>query len=540
MPKSESDTRGDQQFLLSMLPPSREQTRLAACVVLILLVALFITAPFARIPLANTELFVPAYATAVLITDLITSVMLMALISVHYSRAVFTLSLGYLFAALTVVPWALTFPRVFAPSGLLGAGLQSTASIAAVRRVGFPLFVLAYALLKNADPLGRDSQSSVRAVIILSVAAVAAIVCGITWLIVASDSVLPSIMATRTQVSAAWRYVPEGGSLLCLAALIMLGLRRRSVLDLWLMVVLCTMLIEIVLLAGLSSGRFSVGWWAGRLYGLASTSVVLLVLLSETTMLYARLIRSVSAERRAREARLTTMEALSASIAHEVNQPLASMVTNADAGLRWLERKIPDLEEARAALKRIVSDGHRAGKVIECIRTAFKKGTPERVPLNINELIQEVLAHARGEPQFRRVSVQTDFAAQLPLVTGNPVQLQQVMLNLVTNAVDAMSSVIDRTRMLHVKSKLHESDSVLISVEDSGTGLDPRHAERIFEPFFTTKSHGMGLGLMICRSIIEAHGGRLWATGNGSQGAVFQFTLPANEEALSPAAGRMQ
>jgi signal transduction histidine kinase len=194
----------------------------------------------------------------------------------------------------------------------------------------------------------------------------------LTWLIVTRDAALPQFMSDARNVSALWQYVPATAVFLYLTGFTVLWTRRRSVLDLWLMVALCTLLIEILLLSYLSAGlRLSVGWWAGRLYGFTSASVVLLVLLSETTTLYGRLASSVAAERRAREARLTSMEAMSASIAHEVNQPLASMVTNADAGLRWLGRKSPDLEETRAALKRIVSDGHRTGKVIEGIRTMF-------------------------------------------------------------------------------------------------------------------------------------------------------------------------
>lgn len=527
---SRGDAPQDYQLVLSALPPSRQQKRLTTWVLLVLLIALLITAPFAQMPLTNTEIFLPAYATAVLINDLITSVLLFALFAVQPSRAFLALAVAYLFAALTVVPWALTFPGVFAPSGLLGAGLQSTASIAAVRRIGFPLLVLIYALLKDRESSAQALRGKVQAMILGSIVATLGIVCGLSWLAVASDEVLPRFMANPVQVSAAWQHVPVIASLLSLLALAVLWIRQRSVLDLWLMIVLCTILIEILLLAFLSSGRFSVGWWAGRVYGLASASVVLLVLLSETTTLYVRLARSVSAERRTREARLTTMEALSASIAHEVNQPLASVVTNADAALRWLDRTTPDLDEARAALKRIVADGHRASKVIQSIRMVFKRGAQDRVPLNMNELLQEVLRHSQVETQLAWISVQTEFDPRLPSVPGNRVQLQQVVLNLVTNAVDAMSTISDQMRILHVKSELHELSGVLVSVADSGSGVDAKQQERIFEPFFTTKSHGMGLGLMICRSIVEAHGGRLWMKPNEPQGAKFQFTLPATRE----------
>jgi signal transduction histidine kinase len=256
--------------------------------------------------------------------------------------------------------------------------------------------------------------------------------------------------------------------------------------------------------------------------------VVLLVLLSEITTLYVRLLRSVAAERRAREARLATMEALSASIAHEVSQPLGTLVTNAAAASRWLDRATPDLAQARAALERLVADSDRASSVVQSIRTMFSTGAKKRSPLNLNELIREVLGHTRAETQLGRVTVRTDLNPALPPVTGNPVQLQQVVLNLVLNAVDAMSTVIDRPRTLRISSVHQEPGSVLVSIVDAGSGLDPAHQDRIFEPFFTTKGHGMGMGLMICRSIVEAHGGRLWMTPNEPHGTIFQFTLPAS------------
>lgn len=530
MLKLASETPQDDQFLLSTLPPSREQRRLAICVVLVLVGALLVTAPFARIPLANTEGLLPAYAAAALLNEVITSALLLALFSVQHSRALLALSVGYLFSGLLVVPWALTFPGILGSLGLPDAGMQSTAVIAVLRRLGFPLFVLAYALLKDFDPSIGSSPSAVRSTILGSVTGVVTVACGLTWLIVMSDDALPKLMRDTRNISDLWQYVPATAVLLYIAGLVVLWTRRQSVLDLWLMVVLCTLLIEVTLLSYISAGvRLSVGWWAGRLYGLVSASIVLAVLLSETTRLYARLARSLAAERRVREARLSSMEALSASIAHEVNQPLASMVTNADAGLRWLERDSPDLGEARAALRRIASDGHRAGKVIEGIRAMFKKGAREQVLLDMNQLIDEVIRRSREEAQFAQVTVETELDERLLVVPGNPVQLQQVVQNLVANAINAMSTVTERPRLLRIRSALQDASTIRISVEDSGTGLDSQHRDRIFEPFFTTRSDGMGMGLMFCRSVIEAHGGRLWTIDNTPYGAIFAFTLPGRQ-----------
>ena len=224
--------------------------------------------------------------------------------------------------------------------------------------------------------------------------------------------------------------------------------------------------------------------------------------------------------------RVATAGELSASIAHEVNQPLAAMVTNANAALRWLKNKTPDLDEVSAALARIVSAGHRAGEVVGSVRTMFKGDGQEKAPLDLNDVIQDVLGFLRGELQAQRIVVQTGLTRPLPLVLGHGGQLQQVILNLVRNAADAMVSVSGRSRVLSVESTVHDAEGVLVSVKDSGTGIDPKDIDRIFEAFFTTKAQGMGMGLSICRTIIEAHGGRLWASSGIDYGSVFNVQLP--------------
>ena len=203
------------------------------------------------------------------------------------------------------------------------------------------------------------------------------------------------------------------------------------------------------------------------------------------------------------------------------------MVTTADAGLRFLDRAIPNLDKAKEAFQRIVADGHRAGAVIESIRAIFKKDARNRTSLDINELIGEALSLTRGDLQRHRILVEVERNAQLPQVRGDRIQLQQVLLNLITNAIDSMAAK-DGARVLGVKSEVRDGASVIVSVADTGTGIGSQELERIFNPLFTTKSGGMGMGLSICRSIIEAHDGRLWAAPNKPEGTVFQFTLPAD------------
>jgi PAS domain S-box-containing protein len=230
----------------------------------------------------------------------------------------------------------------------------------------------------------------------------------------------------------------------------------------------------------------------------------------------------------ARVGRQLTMGAITASIAHEVNQPLAAIVSSGNAGLRWLSNAIPNLDEVTAALKRIVSDGHRASQVIEAVRAMFKKDTSERTLLDINEVVREVFALLSAELQKHDIMVIYRLAEEIPRVSADRVQLQQVILNLVMNAIDATSLIVDRPRILRASSERHDPADVIITLEDSGTGIDPNNIDRIFQPFFTTKSRGMGMGLSICRSIVEAHGGRLSASPALPCGTAFRVILPAD------------
>ncbi len=228
--------------------------------------------------------------------------------------------------------------------------------------------------------------------------------------------------------------------------------------------------------------------------------------------------------------RVMTLGELTASIAHEVNQPLAAIVTNGNATLRWLGGAMPNLSEARQAVERIIKDSYRASEVISRIRTLVKKAPPRNDRVDLNEVIIEVFALAQSEARRNRVHLKRQLKTDLPLVRGDRVQLQQVILNLIVNGLEAMGKNKDGARELIVSSDRDNEDKVIIAVSDSGEGLDAANLEHVFDAFFTTKPDGMGMGLAISRTIIEAHGGRLWATSNSPQGAVFQFTLPANAE----------
>jgi C4-dicarboxylate-specific signal transduction histidine kinase len=242
-------------------------------------------------------------------------------------------------------------------------------------------------------------------------------------------------------------------------------------------------------------------------------------------MLASEALREAQAEL-AHVNRVTTIGQLAASIAHEISQPITATVTSARAALGWLSAQPPDLEEARQALGYIVKDGNRAGDVIGRIRALIKKSPPQKDGLEIHEAILEVIALTRGELEKNGVSLHTHLAEGLPLIQGDRIQLQQVILNLIINAVEAMSGGRERSRELLISTGNDASNGVRVTVQDSGPGLRPESFDRLFDAFYTTKPGGMGMGLSICRSIVEAHGGRVWASHNVGPGATIQFTLP--------------
>jgi PAS domain S-box-containing protein len=231
--------------------------------------------------------------------------------------------------------------------------------------------------------------------------------------------------------------------------------------------------------------------------------------------------------------RITTLGELTASISHEVSQPLAAVVNAAAACQRWLGGSNPNLDEARSAVEWITKEANRASDVIRRVRALANKTDIEKVPLDVNDLVREAIALVQRELTSHLVSLRMEFARALPMIPGDRVQLQQVIINLVMNGIEAMQAITDRPRELVIRSDQDETHQVLVSVTDCGVGISAENADRLFNAFFTTKPSGMGMGLSICRSIMESHGGRLWATTNVPHGATFQFTLPVNAETAS-------
>jgi signal transduction histidine kinase len=363
--------------------------------------------------------------------------------------------------------------------------------------------------------------------ILSSVGMTAAIVAGMTIFATAGHDLLPEVNIDPLRPNNNQEIAHGINSLLSGLVLLMLWLRRRSVLDLWLTIVMCAFIIEMLLTSLNTPPRFSVGCYGGRLYGFLSASLVLFVLLYETTSLYALMFCALLAERRERGARLMTWDAVSASIAHEIRQPLSGVTLNAEAGLLWLRRTHPDIGKAEEAFTLIERDGRRAEEIIGKVRAIHQKDAGERIALDIKELVRASLAPMSAELETHQVSVHIDLSERLPRVKGEQVQLQQVLVNLTTNAIDSIAATKGANESCGCDLTVTLRTNVTIAVEDSGGGIESTDMDDMFNPLFTTKGNGMGMGLSICRSIVESHDGRLWATPNRPRGAVFRVSLPA-------------
>jgi signal transduction histidine kinase len=514
----------EQSLIASDLSPGTAQKRLALAFALVIVTAFFvIIATSDNVPRPIPG-FVLTFATAMFVCDSITAVLLFAQFYIMRSLAMLVLASAYLYTALILIPYTLSFHGVFIPNEALFGGLQSAAGLYVAWHSGFPAFVLFYALLKDAEPGKMAWRGSVSSGIALSLTLTAALVAALAIFCIVGEAMVPRMMADRLQFAPSYPYVvgiPDCTLSLC--AMIALWVRRRSTLDLWLMVVMFFYAIDMPLSYFPAPIRFSDGWYAVRFIAFASSCLVLIVLLWEIVTLYAHLFSAVRAQRREREARLITGDAVAASIAHEIRQPLSAMITRADTCFRLLDRTAPEIDKVKEALRQISADGHRAGSMIEGIRANFKKDTRIRAPLDFNELIGDVLVALRDDLRTHRIALSAELA-ELPIIEGDRVQMQQVLLNLISNAIDSMV-VRDGDRVLSVKSETGADGVVTISVADTGTGIDARHLDRIFNPLFTTKSAGMGMGLSICRSIVEAHDGHLSVMPNSPEGTVFRFAL---------------
>jgi signal transduction histidine kinase len=518
---SHSESDGTDTWLVN-LPPTRRQTRIALFVALALLVGLGATAPFADAPLPRIDVFIPAIEITVIITDFITAVLLFSQYRIYHSRALLALASGYLFTALIIIPHVLTFPGAFSPTGLLGAGIQSTAWLYIFWHVGFPIALLIYACLTDGKPTDPSAHAPTAFAVRWSVSIVVSLVCGLTWLVTAGERFLPRVFLDATHIAPLSHYLIALEVLICVVALALLWRKKPSVLNQWLMVVALAFVSELIINGLLISARFTLGWYVSRLFSIVTSTIVLVILLEETTRLYGRLARLNTMLLREQNNKLMNFDALTASISHEVRQPLTRIVAGGSALLRFLGGTPPKLDKARSAAEGMIAAAHRASQILDDVRNLF--GTAERAqePVDVNDLVVIALRALDSEFKTNNITTRIHLASKLPPIVGHGGQLREVIVNLIQNAVDAMDSADNDRRVLHVRTE-HNGDAISVEIEDTGPGIHPKKSENIFDAFFTTKPHGMGLGLAICRMIVERHEGRLAVSSAIPHGAIFRI-----------------
>lgn len=527
---------GQTQTFLSTMAANRSQRRLALAIVLLLAAAFFATAPFAKVPLLRSDAFIPAYESALVVEDLITAVLLCAQFAILRLPSLLVLGTAYLFTGLIVIPHMLVFPGIFTPTGLFGASPSSAAWLYVAWHIGFPGAVIVYAFMGDERPRAMAPSQALRTILI-SVVATVALVLALTALSTAGATLLPQVIAGDRRTSS-FPYVSGSVWLLAVVALAMLWrLRRRTVIDLWLAVVLCAWVGEIALSVVLAPARFSVGFYFGRLYGVIAAGVVLVVLLSETIALYARLARAVATERRVRERRIREMEAMLSHLSrvsdlghvvtaliHEVNQPLAA-IGNYLAALQRLAA-MGDQEKVATTIEKTLGQSERAREIIRRLREFVAKREIDRRPEPLAVTVEDAIAVAQAATGRTGVAIETALEPRAAMVVIDRIQIQQVLVNLIRNASEAMVESASPRRHLTIASRPLGPDKLEISIADTGPGLPPALREKLFQPFVTTKATGMGVGLSICRFIIEAHGEKLQVADNAGGGTVFSFTLP--------------
>jgi signal transduction histidine kinase len=508
-------------FSIATVPPTARQSQLSLIVTAIVLASTGVITAFGARQLQQIDGIIPAIEFVIFVSDLFTAALLSSHARIIGSHRLLVLASGYLFSALMVVSHVLTFPGAFAPSGLLGAGLQTTGWLFIFWHLGFPASVIGYACLKD------EKRTLPRSTVYWSAALVILLALLLTWIVTVHDDILPPLFVDRRTVTPAGNHITGIDFWIGLLALALLWRRQKSVLDLWLTVAVVCMVAELWVNTFVIGGRYTLGFYAARFLSVTVSVVVLIVLLTESTVLYARLSNAIALLQRERDNRLMSLDAATASIAHEISQPLGAITLNISSVLLSLKKTPPDLEEVHACLTAMEGDCNRANEVVRSIRTLFKTTAHQMPLIEINRLVQQVLRMVENDLHVQGVTVSIEFQEDLPQITGDRTLLQQVILNLVKNAIEAMGAVPTTMKALRLVTTQDGNSVVSLSVQDSGPGITPENRTRVFDPFFTTKSSGTGLGLSISRKIIQDHSGDLRLTKTGANGCTFEITLPS-------------
>jgi signal transduction histidine kinase len=517
----------DREFpiVIATRPIDAAQRTAALFVVLLLLAGAIVVAPFANVQVGRVDAFIPALQTVLCVVELITAVFLFAQFVVQPQFAVLALASGYIFSGLFAFLQTLAFPGAYSPDGLIGDPLSSAGWLFSFWHIAFPLAAIAYGLLKD-EKRSRLSDWPPRVTVGVTIVCVLTLTTALTWMATGGAGYLPYIFVDRTRQTPFTSYLTGSIWLLSVAAIGLLFIRRQTILDLWLMVALVASLPDLALSTVFTSVRFSLGWYAARSYALVASVTVLTVLLTETAFLYVRLANAITLLRRERSNRLMSLDAATGAMAHELNQPLTAISATGSTALISLRREVPNLEEVREYITEIMDLNNRAADIISSVRDLFKHHVDQRAMIHINDAARQALHLVQHDLKINDVSVSAEFRNDLPQIFADAVQLQQVILNLVRNAIDAMASTPAQYRHLALSTNLDGRSAVVLCVQDFGTGISVEYQDRVFNPFFTTKPSGMGLGLSICQTIVEGHGGKLRLVKSDASGSVFEIALP--------------
>jgi signal transduction histidine kinase len=527
----------DFPLAITSLPIDPKQRRTAVGVMIAVLLVELAAAPFAYLPVVHIGSFIPVLQSVMCILHLITAVLLFSQYAVWPRFATLAIASGFVISGLFAFLQTLAYPDAYAASGIIGDD-DTSVWLFVLWHTTFPSAAIVYALTKDAKRV-LPSTRSPRRDILIAIACVVTAVGALTWLILADAAFLPKVFLAggETRVGVIF-YINIFLWLLNSTALTLLFIRRRTILDLWLMVTLFAWWPMFLVPLYFTMVRFSIGWYVARCLSVFASSALLAILLSETTLLYARLANSILLLRRERAERLASVEAATSAMAHEIRQPLTGIAAMGAAGLRWLKATPTNTERAAECITAMIAANHRAEEIISGISRLFRRIPAERTMVQVNDVCREVLKLVQHDLLANVISVRLRCHDDLPPIMADHTQLQQVILNLVRNAIDAVSCRAAGERRLRLWTSF-EGKSVSICVRDFGRGVSDDDVERIFEPFYTTKTTGMGLGLAICRTIIEEHGGTLRLAETHSHGSMFEIVLPVGEALSGSAESRL-
>lgn|GEM_PF-1273471 len=508
-------------------PPERRQVRYAFIVAGLLIAVMCTLLAVPNVQLPEFTSVVPVTDTIIVFSDLVAAVLLYVQARVFRSRALTILASGFVFIALLLVAHMLTFPGTFAPMGLLGARVNTTGWLNSVARATFPVVVILYVLV-------RETESSLGAVVHrpsprTAVGLVVAILLAIAVLLLTTvgHDLLPSLLVDRTRAVRSNLFMLNVVlTALSIVATIVLYRRCRSVLDMWLLVAMTAWMVLLPINA-LERGRFTFTFYG--LYALMPASHLILsfALIGESSRLYVRLALSMAAQKRDRAAKMMSMNAMAAAFSHEIGQPLTAVTVSTMAGLNLLKREQPKISDAIEALRTSLDATKRTTDVMKSLGRMFARGPESTAQFNLNDLVRETVALLRRELTAEKIAILLHLDETVLPIQADRVQIQQVLINLLMNAVESIRETGRYPRRITLRSTSADRRTVLLEISDTGVGLTHGDMDRIFEPFVTTKPMGTGLGLPICRSIIESHGGSLWVSEGRRYATTFCLELPS-------------